>query len=96
MKISPFLFGLFKYFTYLCIIIKSIKVMYKNLLNTDYVIYDRANDHVVKFETNGEVVIFGVKEEAITDCRGNEEVIRCTDLPKHWQDTILTQINLDN
>jgi len=42
------------------------------------------------------VIIFGDKKEAIADCRGNEEVIKCTDLPKHWQDTILKQINLEN
>lgn len=67
--------------------------MSKQLFSTDYVLYDRANDHVLKFETSGKVIIFGNKQEAIEDCRGNEEVISCTDLPKHWQETILTQIN---
>lgn len=64
----------------------------KKLFKTDYVIYDRANDHVIQFE-DGHIVIFGNKEEAIEDCRGNEEVLSCTDLPKHWQEIILNQIN---
>ena len=37
---------------------------------TDYVIYDRANDHVIQWETNGDMVIFGDKAEAEEDCRG--------------------------
>jgi|688.fasta_scaffold33863_11 hypothetical protein len=61
------------------------------LKDTDYVIYDKANDHVVKFWT-GDVAIFGSYDEAMEDCRGNETVVRCTDLPRHWQEKILTQI----
>jgi hypothetical protein len=33
------------------------------------------------------------KEEAQEDCRGNEEVIKCIDLPKHQQEKILKEIN---
>jgi hypothetical protein len=69
--------------------------MSKKLFSTDYVLYDKANDHVVQF-SDGEVVIFGNKEEAEEECRGNESVVSCTDLPQHWQDIILTQINLYN
>lgn len=63
----------------------------EKLFDTDYVIYDKANDNVIKFE-NGEVVIFGDIHDAENDCRGNECVMKCTDLPKHWQETILNQI----
>lgn len=62
------------------------------LYPTDWVIYDKANDHVIQFN-DGSVVIFGDKNEALNDCRGNESVIRCTDLPIHWQETILKQLN---
>ena len=65
----------------------------KNILfTTDYVIYDKANDHVIQFG-DGNVVIFGNYDEAMQDCRGNESVIRCTDLSVHWQETILKQLN---
>jgi hypothetical protein len=62
----------------------------KNIIETDYVIYDWANDHVVSFEN---VVIFGSKHEAVAYCRGNEKVIPCTDLPNHWKEFIIKQIN---
>ena len=67
----------------------------KQLQPTDFVIYDRANDNPLQ-DSYGRVILFGVKDEALDDCRGNEEVLSCTDLPKHWQDTILTQINLED
>ena len=63
----------------------------QKLHSTDYVIYDKANDHVIQFG-DGEVVIFGDIYDAENDCRGNECVMKCTDLPKHWQETILNQI----
>lgn len=63
------------------------------LFKTDYVLYDRANDHVLQFEENGKVIVFGDKQKAIEECRGNEEVLSFTDLPKHWQEIILKQIN---
>jgi hypothetical protein len=59
---------------------------------TDYVIYDRANDHVIQFESDGAIVIFGDKAEAEEDCRGNEEVIPCTELPLHQQEILKEQI----
>ena len=70
--------------------------MAKKLFETDYVLYDRANDHVLQFESDGACVIYGNKEEALEDCRGNEEVISCTDLPIHWQETLIKQINGSN
>ena len=63
----------------------------KKLFETDYVIYDKANDHVICFG-NGDIVIFGNKEEAEEDCRGNECVVRCTDLPEYWKQKIINQI----
>jgi hypothetical protein len=65
----------------------------KSLFPTDYVIYDRANDRVLQWEANGDMIIFGVKSEADFDCRGNEEVISCTELPVHHQEKLIAQIN---
>jgi hypothetical protein len=67
----------------------------KTLHSTDYVIYDRANDRVLQWESNGDMVIFGDKAEADEDCRGNEEVIPCTELPAHHQEELIKQINRD-
>ena len=64
------------------------------LYETDYVLYDIANDHVVQ-HSNGKVVIYGNKEEAMNDCYGNEAVVSCLELPLHWQRVILNQINDD-
>lgn len=65
----------------------------KKEFRTNYVLYDRANDHVIQWESDGSIVIFGNKSEAEENCMGNEDVLRCTDLPKHWQEIILKQIN---
>lgn len=62
------------------------------LNDTDYVLWDKANDTLVSF-TDGEVVIYGDKEEAEIDCYGNEYVTRCTDLPEHHQKELLKQIS---
>ena len=65
----------------------------RKLFSTDYVVYDKANDHPLQWEINGDIIIFGTKQEALNDCRGNESVIPCTDLPIHWQEQLLKQIN---
>ena len=44
------------------------------LWKSDYVLYDKANDHVIQF-SGGDIVIYADKEEALMDCRGNEYVI---------------------
>jgi hypothetical protein len=62
------------------------------LFSTDYVIYDKINDHVIQWEKNGDMVIYGDKEEALQDCRGNEEVIPCTELPMHHQEKLINQL----
>lgn len=64
------------------------------LLSTDYVVYDRANDHILSFEHSGDPIIFGDKTEAIKDCYGNEEVISCTALPTHKQVELLNHLKL--
>jgi len=46
----------------------------------------------LQWESNGDMVIFGDKAEAEEDCRGNEEVIPCTELPPHHQETLKQQI----
>jgi hypothetical protein len=61
-------------------------------LKLDYVIYDFANDNTIKF-SNGEIVLYADKQEALNDCHGNEIVIPCTDLPTHWQMEILNFLN---
>jgi hypothetical protein len=61
------------------------------LHDTDYVLWDKANDRLVTF-TDGEVVIYGDKEEAEIDCYGNEYVTKCTDLPEHHQEALKKQI----
>jgi len=63
----------------------------KKLLDTDFVIYDKANDNPLQ-DPYGRILIFGNIDEALDDCRGNEIVIPCTDLPIHWQDELLKQI----
>jgi len=64
----------------------------KQLFETDYVLWDKANDRLLSF-SNGEVIIYGDREEAEEDCYGNEYVTKCTDLPLHHQEELLNQIN---
>ena len=64
----------------------------KELFETDYIIYDKANDNPLQ-DSYGRIIIFGNKNEADEDCRGNEIVIPCTELPNHWKDILLKQIN---
>ena len=65
----------------------------KKLLETDFVLHDKANDTLVMWSKDDDVVIFGSKEEADGDCRGNESVVRCTELSEYWTNILLTQIN---
>jgi hypothetical protein len=64
----------------------------KKLFSTDYVLYDKESDKPIFFTNVNEIVIYGNKLEADEDCRGNEIVIPCTELPLHWQDKLLKQI----
>jgi hypothetical protein len=63
------------------------------LHDTDYVLWDKANDQLVRLSNNSEIVIYGDKEEAEEDCYGNEYVTRCTDLPEHHQKELIDQIS---
>jgi len=60
-------------------------------LKLDYVVYDVANDNPIRF-SNGEIVLYADKQEALSDCYGNEIVIPTTDLPTYWQFEILNQL----
>ena len=60
-------------------------------MRTDYFIYDRANNTLLRFSTN-EIIIYGSKEEAIGDLYGNEEVVQYNDLHKDKRKEILKQI----
>lgn len=64
----------------------------KKLLDTDYVIYDKANDNPLQ-DSYGRILLFGNINEALDDCYRNESVIPCTDLPIHWQEELLNQID---
>lgn len=64
----------------------------KKLFETDYVIYDKANDSPLQ-DSYGRVLLFGNKLEADDDCRGNEIVIPCTKMPIHWQNELINQIS---
>jgi hypothetical protein len=63
----------------------------KALFETDYVIYDKANDHPL-MDSYGRILIFGNIDDALDDLRGNEMVIPCTYLPIYWQDELIKQI----
>jgi hypothetical protein len=65
----------------------------KQLSETDYVIWDKANDHLIRFQRGNNIVIFGSKEEAENDCYGNEYVVKCTELPLYHQEELIKQIN---
>ena len=63
------------------------------LKDTEYVLYDKANDSIVCFD-DGKPMIYGTKQEAIEDCYGNEYVVSCTDLPEHKQKFLIKKLNL--
>tara|TARA_R110000782_G_scaffold99098_2_gene184694 strand:- start:126 stop:653 length:528 start_codon:yes stop_codon:yes gene_type:complete len=65
----------------------------RDLFNTDYVVYDKGNDHILRWETSGDMIVFGDKEEAVENCYRNEEAIRCTDLSAHHKKELINQIN---
>ena len=60
--------------------------------DTDYVLWDKANDTLVCF-SDGDIVIYGDRAEAELDCYGNEYVTKCTDLPIHHQEKLIKQLN---
>jgi len=62
----------------------------------DYIIYDRANDTMLRFEKSGEVIIYGNKQEAIDDLYGNEEVVAIEDLSIRNQQIISQQLKKES
>ena len=60
-------------------------------MTTDYFIYDRANNNILRFST-GDIIIYGSKKEAVEDLYGNEEVLQYKDLPRDKRNEILKQI----
>lgn len=65
----------------------------KNLFETDYVIYNKSTDWVAKFSKSGDIIIYGNLEEALEDCKyEEEEAVRCIDLPEHHKELLTKQI----
>lgn len=64
----------------------------KKLSSTDYVVFDKTKNSVLRFGDN-EIIIYGSYDEAAEDCIDNDKAIRCTDLPLEFQDELLIQIN---
>lgn len=58
---------------------------------TDYYLYDKANDSLVKF-SNGDIIFYGDKDEAENDCFGNEYIVQYNDLPIHKKLQIAEQV----
>ena len=66
----------------------------KELNSNDYVIYHKKEHSLLQFaDRNGEVIIYGCKDEATADLDKDEEVVSCTELPYDLQQIILKQIN---
>jgi hypothetical protein len=61
------------------------------MINKMYVLYDKANDHVVRW-SNGNIILYANKEDAKNDCYGNEYVVLVTELPYSIKETILKQL----
>lgn len=65
----------------------------RTLFKTDYVIYDVTKHDAYRF-TNGEIVIFGDRKEAVSDNKSiGGKVISCTKLPWSLQRELIHQIN---
>ena len=57
---------------------------------TDYYLYDKANDALVRFD-NGDIIFYGDKDEAEKDCYGNEYIVQYKDLNKKHKLKIVDQ-----
>ena len=58
---------------------------------TDYYLYDKANDTLVRFD-NGDIIFYGDKDEAEKDCYGNEYIVQYKDLNKKQKLKIAEQV----
>ena len=64
----------------------------KQLSPSDYVVYNRKHQYALQFAT-GDIILYGNKAEAESDCQHGDVAIPCTKLPKLFQTLILKQIN---
>jgi hypothetical protein len=62
----------------------------KTLFKTDFVLYNGVD--VIRF-SNGDIVLFGDRQEALYDQKVGAIAWPCTDLPTHLVDELITQIN---
>jgi hypothetical protein len=63
----------------------------ENLFEDIYVIYNPKEDYVIRWRFDVGIVIYGDKEEAEEDCRGDEIVASYNELPNKYQIEIRNQ-----
>jgi hypothetical protein len=61
------------------------------MMDKMYVLYDKANDHVVRWP-NGKVILYLSKDKANEDCYGNESVVSVNELSNSIKETISNQL----
>lgn len=64
----------------------------KELSNTDYVLWDKATDKLLRY-SDGDIVIYSDRAEVESDRNINECVTKCTELPIYHQKELIKQIN---
>lgn len=64
----------------------------KQLQSTDFVVWSPKHEYALQ-HSNGDIILYGNKDEAQTDCIQDEVAIACTELPPFFQELILKQIN---
>ena len=69
--------------------------MDSKLFQTDYVIYDKSYNNVVRWESNKKIVIYGDFQEASDDCNctGNQIAIPCTELSSELKQELINQLS---
>jgi hypothetical protein len=58
----------------------------------DYVLYERSRNTLAK-DSMGLIIVYGDRYEAEAECRENELIIACNDLPSDLKSELLNQIN---
>lgn len=64
----------------------------KALSKMDFVLYNQNKEDLIRF-SNGEIVIYGDKQEALYDQKVGAIAWSCTELPIHLQNELINQIN---
>lgn len=64
----------------------------KQLQPTDYVVWSPRFGYALQF-SNGDIILYGNKDEAQAECNAYEIATPCTKLPQFYQELILKQIN---